>query len=147
MRGAAMAGERRATETEHAGGCRCGRIRFSSTVAPDFLGICHCGDCRRASGAPFLAFVGFRRADLHFVGAELKTFGEAPVSRGFCGDCGSPLTYADARLPDRIFVVLGAMDRAERYPPDQQAFLSERLPFAALTVDLPGHARTSVPRP
>jgi hypothetical protein len=131
----------------HAGGCRCGAVRFSISADPHFAAICHCSDCRRASGAPFLAFVGFDRDDVRFEGGECCCYGEAPVSRSFCGLCGAPIAYRDQRLADRIFFVLGAMDEPGRYAPQEQSFVGEKLPFACLMVDLPGHEATSVPRP
>ncbi|NDW04567.1 GFA family protein [Jiella pacifica] len=132
--------------TLHTGGCRCGAIRFSASADPHYAAICHCGDCRRASGAPFLAFVGFRRRDVRFEGGEGKRYGRDPVARSFCETCGAPIAYEDTRLADEIFFNLGAMDRPERYEPTVQAFLPERLPFRCLVVDLPGHDGMSVPR-
>ena len=134
------------TTLRHTGGCRCGAIRFTIAAEPHYTAICHCGDCRKASGAPFLAFVGFNRDDVTFDGGEGKRYGKHPIARTFCETCGAPIAYQDARLADRIFFNLGAMDEPERYEPTQQAYVPERLPFACLAVELPGHAGMSVLR-
>ncbi len=134
------------SNAHHTGGCRCGAIRFTASADPYYTAICHCEDCRRASGAPFLAFVGFHRKDLRFHGSEGRSYGSDSVARSFCETCGAPIAYEDGRLPGRIFFTLGAMDCPERFEPTVQAFVPEQLPFGCLRVDLPGHAGMSVPR-
>eukprot|EP01035_Chromulina_nebulosa_P056610 gene56610-77583_t len=109
------------------GGCRCGAIRFEAASDPFYASYCHCSDCRQASGAPVAAFVGFRTADFRYSGESRKTYGKAPVKRSFCNICGAPIAYADARLPDQIFVMLGAMDRPEDYPPRLHGYAEGRL--------------------
>ena len=38
------------------GSCLCGVVRLESKMAPESITICHCRECRKASGNPFLAF-------------------------------------------------------------------------------------------
>ncbi|MCF3640777.1 GFA family protein [Rhizobium sp. TRM95111] len=133
--------------SQHTGGCRCGAIRFEVAGAPVHISYCHCGDCRRASGAPLSAFVGFRAADLTFHGAKGAAYGEAPVERRFCATCGSPISYADARLDGQIFLMLGAMDRPEDYVPTVHGYTREKLPYLHIDDGLPRRETTTVPRP
>jgi len=136
----------KASQALPSGGCRCGKVRFSASAEPHFAAICHCEDCRKASGAPFLAFVGFHRSEVRFEHGEGRRYETEHAARFFCETCGSPIAYADGRLVDRIYFYLGVMDEPARYEPTHQAFISERLPFACLKVDLPGHDKLSVPR-
>ncbi|MGI2032899.1 GFA family protein [Rhizobium panacihumi] len=131
----------------HRGGCRCGAIRFEATAAPIYASYCHCGDCRRASGAPVAAFVGFLAADVRFEDASAATYGTAPVKRSFCGTCGAPIAYTDERLSDRIFFMLGAMDAPENYPPRVHGYVHEQLPFFHVDDGLPRMETMTVPRP
>lgn len=131
----------------HTGGCRCGAVRFTASAAPHHVSYCHCGDCRRASGAPVSAFVGFKSVDVAFSGAEPSRFSTGMVTRTFCGTCGSPLTYTDARLQDDLYFVIGAMDEPQSYTPTVHAYVSEKLPYLPTDDGLPHLARTSVPRP
>ena len=134
-------------KTGYTGGCRCGAVRFEASAEPHHVSYCHCVDCRRASGAPVLAFVGFMADEVAVEGEGLRTFDSGPVTRSFCGVCGSPIAYVDARLAGRIYFVLGAMDAPENYVPTLHAYVSQQLPYLHFEDGLPRLERTSVPRP
>lgn len=131
----------------HTGGCRCGAVRFEAAADPLSVGFCHCGDCRRATGAPVSAFVGFRAEDVSLAGDEMRTFENGAVVRSFCGVCGSPIAYLDQRIADRIYFMLGAMDMPAAYKPTLHAYVREQLPFVHMPDGLPRYPKTSVPRP
>jgi hypothetical protein len=129
------------------GGCRCGAVRFSARAEPHHVSYCHCADCRRATGAPLAAFVGFMADEVSVDGGELRRFENGPVTRSFCGVCGSPISYADTRIGERIYFLLGVMDQPALYRPTQHAHVREQLPFVHMPDGLPRHVKTSVPRP
>ena len=131
----------------HTGGCRCGVVRFEASAEPRHVSYCHCVDCRRASGAPVSAFVGFAAGDVVFSGQTPTEFGNGTVTRTFCGVCGSPLTYIDARIAGDVYLTLGAMDRPEDFAPTLHAYVSQKLPYFHMNDGLPQLPRTSVPRP
>jgi hypothetical protein len=136
------------TDAEHhKGSCRCGAVRFEASAEPHHVSYCHCADCRKASGAPVSAFVGFHDEEVEFSGKSAKTFENGPVTRGFCGICGSPLYYVDQRLPGRIYFMLGAMEQPAYFKPTLHAYVREQLPFVHMPDGLPRHLKTSVPRP
>lgn len=135
------------TVSLHTASCRCGAIRFEARAEPFYASYCHCEDCRRASGSPVAAFVGFYTRDARFIGEAPGTYGAAPVTRSFCRTCGAPLSYVDARLPDQIFMMLGAMDAPEKYPPTVHGYVSEALPFFHIADGLPQMETSTVPRP
>ncbi len=136
------------TNAIHTGGCRCGAVRFEAKADPVHVSYCHCGDCRRASGAPVSAFVGFRADDVTFRETRpASRFGVSPITRTFCGICGSPVSYADERLEGQIFLMLGAMDHPQNYPPSVHGYVSEQLPFFHIDDGLPRRQTTTVPRP
>jgi hypothetical protein len=131
----------------HSGGCRCGAIKFEASSEPFYTSYCHCSDCRRATGAPLAAFVGFFAKDVTFSGVEPSKYGKHPVKRSFCANCGAPIAYSDARLSHQIFLMLGAMDHPERYAPAIHGYVSEQLPFLHLNDDLPRLETHTAPRP
>jgi hypothetical protein len=131
----------------HPGGCRCGAVRFEASVEPHHVSYCHCTDCRRATGAPVSAFVGFRAEGVRFTSGDPTVFENGPASRSFCGACGSPIAYADERLEDQIWFLLGAMDHPELFKPTCHAYVREQLRFIHMPDGLPRHVRSSVERP
>jgi len=137
----------RMSGTAHTGGCRCGAVRFHADAEPLSVSYCHCSDCRRATGAPVSAFVGFAAGAVSVSGDPLRSFRNGPVTRSFCGTCGSPLAYADQRLADRVWFMLGAMDAPAGYAPTLHAWAAEQLPFLHVPDGLPRHQKSSVIRP
>lgn len=134
-------------ETSHTGSCRCGAVRFEACADAHHVSYCHCHDCRRATGAPVTAFVGFMANEVSLAGDGLKRFENGSVTRSFCGVCGSPITYHDRRIGDRIYFYLGVMDKPELYRPTVHAHVRSQLSFLHIPDGLPREAGTSVPRP
>lgn len=130
----------------HTGGCRCGAVRFAAAAEPDHVGFCHCVDCRRATGAPYVGFVGFMVPDVTYDGSAAR-YQNGMVARSFCATCGSPLAYEDERLPGHVYFYLGSMDRPQDFRPTLHAYVSQKLPYVHLGDGLPQLDRTSVPRP
>ena len=119
----------------HQGGCRCGAVRFVAEARPNWIAYCHCASCRRATGAPVAAYAGFPMAAVQFPAGPPTEFASAPgVRRGFCGRCGSPISFTGERWPGEIHLHLGAFDDCTDLAPTIEAFTEERLPWLHLTV-------------
>jgi hypothetical protein len=131
----------------HRGHCRCGSVRFEARVDPHHVSYCHCNDCRKATGAPVAAFVGFMAEDVIMNGDTLARHEMGPVTRRSCGNCGSPIAYSDSRIGDRIYIYLGIMDQPANYHPTLHAHVNAQLPFVHMPDGLPRYDGTSVPRP
>lgn len=118
----------------HTGGCLCGAIRFEAEGVPKWTSYCHCNSCRKHTGAPASAFAGFERVQVRFTSGQLATYASSPgVKRGFCGTCGSTLTYEGERWASEIHFHVGAFDRPQDFSPLGHAFAEERLPWFHLT--------------
>ena len=61
----------------------------------------------------------------------------AIVERGFCKDCGTPLTFA-YDTADRIAVSIGSLDHPEAVTPARAYGIEGQLPAFALLHTLPG---------
>ena len=56
------------------GGCQCGAVRYEVSGQPQHVMLCHCGDCRRSSGAPMVAWAAFAEADFKLIQGEPVAF-------------------------------------------------------------------------
>jgi hypothetical protein len=123
------------------GGCQCGAIRYALLSAPTGSSICHCRMCQKAFGNYFAPLTGVPDADLVWTRGRLSTFRSSEaVERGFCRDCGTPLTYK-VLDEDRICVSIGSLDEPGRVQPENQWGIQGRLPAFETLHLLPG-ART-----
>lgn len=115
------------------GSCQCGAVRYEA----DALGrasICHCRMCQRALGNVFAPFVTAR--GLRWLAAEPKRFRSSNrVQRGFCAECGTPLTYERDGAPTEV--TIASLDDAARVPPAIQVGVESRLPWCESLSRLP----------
>ena len=111
----------------HTGGCQCGAIRFCVTGDLNDASICHCRMCQKAFGAYYASLVSTRGAVLEWTRSEPKQFQSSNVvRRGFCADCGTPLTY---EAPDGVAVAAGAFDDPRPLAPWVQYGVEGKLPY------------------
>ncbi len=100
------------------GGCQCGAVRYEFAVRPERPCICHCRMCQKQFGNLFGAFAGADRKYFKVTRGEIARFRSSHASyRGFCRDCGTPLTY-DGIGVARIAVALGTLDRHSEMKPE-----------------------------
>jgi hypothetical protein len=126
---------------EWTGGCLCGAVRYRASADPIRAVNCHCGMCRRISGAAFMTFVHFPASAFAWIGAEPTRYrSSGDAERGFCAVCGSTLSMHEAVLPDRVQVSLGSLDRPDLVRPDDHVWTSSQLPWLEVVDDLPRFA-------
>ena len=121
------------TKDAFTGGCQCGAVRFSAAR----LGrpsICHCRMCQKAFGGffgPLVTAHGLswtRGAPKHFQSSN-------KAQRGFCADCGTPLTFQAEGNP--VEIAIGALDRPADIAPTTQLGLDTRMPWFDTLATLP----------
>lgn len=109
------------------GGCQCGAVRFCVEGELGHASICHCRMCQKAYGNVFAPLVSVREATLIWSKAEPKRFQSSNlVQRGFCPDCGTPLTY---EAPDGVALSIAAFDDPVDIAPVIQFGTEGRLPW------------------
>ena len=131
------------TDPVHAGACLCGAIRYRIRGPHLQTTLCHCEDCRRASGAPAVAWSFFPIGSLEFTKGRPATIAHADRERTFCPRCGSPLTFFDPSIPHLFEVNTNSLDRPEDYPPSDQCWTHDRLGWFAALTELPGFERAA----
>ncbi len=123
------------------GGCQCGAVRYAITGEPVFTAMCHCTICRRTHAAPVVAWAMFQEKDVAVTkGAPKIHKSTAEGRRGFCGDCGTQISFTASFLPGLIDIAIGSLDKPEAMPPALHYWESKRLPWLKLDDDLPRHA-------
>jgi hypothetical protein len=95
------------------GGCECGRIRYSARreASSGESCFCHCLQCQRISGGPFLPFIDFKKKDIEWTTKPDTYRSSGDAERGFCKVCGSTLTMTYHFQEDSLGVTLGTLDQ------------------------------------
>ena len=119
--------------TDIQGGCFCGKLRYRTTCEPIHSTMCHCANCRRASGGQVVAWLTFPSQCFSLVQREPVEY-RSPTGAvwSFCGNCGTTLTYLGASRQDEIDVTTGSADEPEAFPPKEQVNVDEKLSWVAL---------------
>jgi hypothetical protein len=72
------------------GGCLCGQTH----AEPLWIGHCHCGMCRKHTGAPVATWIGFPAGSVRWVSKEPTRYRSSKdVERSFCPSCGSTIGF------------------------------------------------------
>jgi len=120
------------------GGCSCGAIRYELRASPLIVHACHCRDCQRITGGPFVINLWIEAKHVAAAGPEPRAFTLAGGSGKrhdvfFCATCG---TYVWSRYHsvhgDCLFVRAGTLDDPARFVPDVHIFTRTKLPWIRL---------------
>ena len=129
------------------GGCQCGAVRYALNAAPTDPHLCHCRMCQKAFGSYFAPLAGVAVESFELTRGTPGIFRSSEIGeRGFCRDCGTPLTFA--RVNDRFIAVsIGSLDEPERVRPLSQSGRESRMPWLAALAALTGEATTEEEKP
>ena len=129
--------------TKLRGGCHCGAVRYEVRGDPVHVALCHCADCRRASGAPMVAWAAFRSGDFACLAGQATTRNSSGASmRSFCADCGTGLWFVNEEaLPGLVDVQSATLDDPGALVPQAQIQVAERLGWMADLHRLPEFRR------
>ena len=123
------------------GRCLCGSVRYEASGAVRNLCFCHCESCRRGAGAAFVAWGTVDDGSFRVVAGRLTTVQSSPgVERGFCGACGSSITYRNAKRPAEVDFTLATLDEAAALAPRMHIWVQDKLPWVQITDGLTQHA-------
>ena len=121
------------SEQAYTGGCQCGAVRFS-VGRLGRASVCHCRMCQKATGGIGGVFVTVDAFAL--TRGALKHFRSSnKVRRGFCAECGTPLTFEIDN--GGIDMSIAAFDRAAEIAPVLQMSSEARLPWIDTLPGLP----------
>jgi hypothetical protein len=135
-------------EIDREGGCLCGAVRYRFTGEPRALSLCHCGTCRRAAGAPSVAWVVVDSSEFSFTAGAPEVFHSSPgIERSFCGRCGTSLTYQRTAEPKTIDVTTATLDSPDDFAPTREIWRSQKLAWECANGNMAPYLESSRSRP
>jgi hypothetical protein len=123
-----------------AGGCLCGKVRYSANTEPAFVGVCHCTDCQKFTGSAFSVIVGVPKSALKIEGklAAYSKTGDTgkTIERRFCPECGSSIADEASALPDGVMLGTGTLDDASWVKPGMEIYCDSAQSWVHLQGDM-----------
>lgn len=127
------------------GGCLCGAVRYRVSGEPVAATLCHCGDCRKASGGTNVAWAVFDKRNFEWLAGNAADHSSSPgILWLFCGKCGSTVGYQRSERPGHMDITTGTLDEPDRFPPDVEIWVKERIGWEALHPDRATRERSSL---
>ena len=119
---------------EKSGQCLCGAVRLTARPVAKTVGACHCGQCRKWCGGPFMAVNCGK--DVVFTGDEsISVFNSSAwAERGFCNKCGSSLFYRLKQSGEHI-IAAGLFGDVADLTFTNQVFIDEKPLFYNFSED------------
>lgn len=118
------------TEKPFKGGCLCGALRWEADRAPDYMGMCCCSDCRKASGGGFIPFMGFAASALRITGDARQyrspAYRGGIATRNSCPTCGGLVFGGEHGLSDSHTIYAGSLDDPSLFQPAMLLFDRDR---------------------
>jgi hypothetical protein len=123
-----------------AGGCQCGRHRYSLATAPRSLYACHCTACQRQSGSAFGLSMPVDRAGLTWEGPDPAAWSRQAASGRhvgalLCPDCGTRLAHVPERDPSVLNLKPGTLDDTAWLRPVAHLWLASAQPWVPVPFD------------
>jgi len=128
------------------GGCYCGALRYRAEGDPIFKGQCHCRECQYVSGGHPNVITAMPEAGFAYVKGTPKQFRRGdlpnPVTREFCGECGTHVLTKSPGLPGAVLIKVGTFDDPTVFGrPDMVIFTIERQSFHTIPEGIPAFER------
>ena len=106
------------------GGCYCGEVRYVAEGEPSLRAQCHCRECQYISGGAPNTFMLMPAEGFRYTKGTPKQYArsvlEKPVTREFCGNCGTHLLTRRPGLPP-VVLKIGTLDDPGQFGQPQMA--------------------------
>ena len=119
--------------------CLCGAVALSLPDQFDYLGNCHCSECRKFSGADYASVGGLDGDKVTITRGEeaISHFQKSPeTTLAFCRHCGSSL-FSQKRSSGKLNLRLGILDEAPSQQPGFHIFVGSKAPWHEICDVLP----------
>lgn len=127
------------------GGCGCGAVRYEFSGEPIIALNCHCRDCQRASGSAYASLLVVSEESFRLISGAPRYHSKlsdrgTTMQRGFCADCGSPLSLLEPHRPKFVFLQAASLDDPASHKPTMDIFTDSAHPWDSLNPALEKHA-------
>lgn len=126
------------------GSCLCGAVTFHCDNRFDDFDLCHCTQCRKATGSAFVPNLFTAPDNIHWdAGADKVRRYDVPgrsITNAFCNECGGALPYV-SKGGRALIVPAGCLDGNPALAPQAHIFWSERAAWYESSLAIPRHDR------
>tara|TARA_B100000989_G_scaffold288712_1_gene259696 strand:+ start:219 stop:650 length:432 start_codon:yes stop_codon:yes gene_type:complete len=127
-----MTNKERANMQNFTVSCLCIALTFKSKRAPFRTFNCHCEDCRKCSGAPYLINIFVNEATLDIQG-NLKSYVHQSESgnrnaKKFCEKCGFQMFSFSEGRPGLVRIHAGKVSELKMVKPQGDVWVSKKIP-------------------
>lgn len=120
------------------GQCLCGAVRYTVSNEFAYALICHCSQCRRATGSAFKPFGGIQKEKLALTAGEdvILRYGGDAAHDVRCGKCGS-LLYSWFRDSPYVHVTYGTLMQEPTLRPTAHIYVGSKADWDVIEDGLP----------
>jgi hypothetical protein len=122
------------------GSCLCGAVTYEVTEPFQFLGNCHCSQCRKSNGAAFATWGILNPGTFQWTSGQefVQSYETSPGNaRCFCKQCGSTLASTHSGVVGEV--VVGTVDGDPGARPREHIFVGSKAAWHEITDTLPQH--------
>lgn len=114
---------------------------------PFALADCHCADCRRSAGAPYVQWGSVPRKDVVVTKGEPRKIAYANRLRSFGACCGTHLFFEDSKDSDTIDFTVASLDDPIPFAPQKAIFVEDKFPWVVIDESIPSFATVPKKKP
>jgi len=124
------------SSTLRSGSCLCKSIKYETIGDPIRFAICHCMNCKKATGSAFMSNIFFSKEKVRVLGGEehltfyrdTDTASGFPLDRYFCINCGSNVFLQSSQPRGKTIriVTLGSLDNPTDWVPKVEVWPEHR---------------------
>lgn len=127
------------------GRCLCGAVGFTVASEPMWTALCHCDSCRRSGSAAVVPWMGFAPDNVAWTGGRTFYKSSDIAQRGFCGICGTQMSFESTRWPGEVHLCATTLDDPSAYEPQLHCHTAEHLHWLKIDDGLPRFERSAEP--
>jgi len=120
------------------GGCLCGNVRYEARPDHREGYYCHCRMCQLAFGNTRAAFMNLRKSEVTWFTPPTYYVSSKIAKRGFCGRCGTPLSF-EFNDSQNMDLSVGSLDDPSVLTPTSHYAIESRIANWHVDDGLPGH--------